>query len=780
MIDLSKLNPPQREAVEHGDGPLVVFAGAGSGKTRVITYRIARLVRDLGVDPASILAVTFTNKAAGEMRERLFPLLGQAARRLNVGTFHASSARILREIAEEIGLRRDFVIYDDQDQQAMLKRIVRDLELDERAVPPRTIAHRIDAAKNRLLGPATLDGRDPGTTTVRRVFEVYEERMRASHALDFGDLIYRLVLALEADEKLRRRLSERFRYILVDEFQDTNHAQLRLVEALCSAHRNLCVVGDDDQSIYRWRGAERRNILDFRARFPEARIIKLEQNYRSTQRILRVAHEVIRRSEEREEKRLWTENPEGDPVLVVRTADERAEAEMVVRGIRQLQADAVPLTEVAVFYRTHAQSRVFEELLRAYQLPYRIVGGQRFFERAEVKDLLAYLRVLVNPDDDVSTLRIVNVPPRGIGKTTLDKVSSVASRRGVPVFATMRAMLAAGELPKAAAPRIEAFLALMDGLAADVADGASIAVVARDVVERTGYEKMLRTDDTPEADARLENLAELVGSIAEFEARDEDPTLAGFLERVTLDTSTEEETGVERVTLMTVHAAKGLEFDVVMVTGLEEGMFPYGGFQSMALDPDELDEERRLAYVAFTRARKRLVLSWAQTRRVFGQVRSGFESRFLRELPPTETQIIDTRPPSSRGDFSTGYGQRGYGARGYTGGDYGDRSGQRRPHAALDDFDPPARDDELDEPPRPRAAPPVPSRSGSWVDTSDGDFAPRANYRVGMRVSHPKFGAGSVVRVLGGVPPKLAVRFDQVGEKTVVATYLDRDSGART
>jgi len=784
VIDLSNLNEPQREAVLHGDGPLVVFAGAGSGKTRVITTRIARLVRDGGVDPASILAVTFTNKAAGEMRERLAPMLGYAAKRLFVGTFHSTSARILREIAPSIGRKKDFVIYDEQDKQAMLKRILRDFDIDDKATPAKTISHRIDSAKNQMQGPDSLAGRDPSLPAIRRVYEAYEERMAAANALDFGDLIYRLVLALESDDVLRRDLSSRFRYVLVDEFQDTNHAQLRLVEALCATHRNLCVVGDDDQSIYRWRGAERRNILDFRSHFGDAHIVKLEQNYRSSQRILAVAHEVIRRSNEREPKRLWTENPDGEPVLVVRAADERDEAEMVVRGVRQLAADGEPLAEVAIFYRTHAQSRVFEELLRSHAIPYRVVGGMRFFERAEVKDLLGYLRLLLNPTDDVSCLRIVNVPARGIGKTTIDKLTAEATRRGISVFAAMRELVASSELPKAAQAKVDGFIALIDGLRRDIAEGGSVAVVARDIIERTGYEAMLRADDSPESDARLENLGELVGSIAEYEANEEVPTLAGYLERVTLDTGDEDADANERVTLMTVHAAKGLEFDVVMVTGLEEGMFPYGGFQSMALDPEELDEERRLAYVAFTRARKRLVLSWASVRRVFGQSRAGFESRFLREVDALTRTIETPRAVAEKRSFGSSsyggggyarrsgggsYGGGSYGGGSYGGGSFGDSS---RGSSFGRSTDP---DDAVDEAydhtvPPPRTTTPRPS--GSYVDTSDGDLGSTANLRVSSRVSHPKFGAGVVLRVIGGLPPKVVVRFATVGEKTVVATYL--------
>ena len=592
--------------------------------------------------------------------------------------------------------------------------------------------------------------------------------MRAASALDFGDLIYRLVLALEHDPEFRRELSDRFRYLLVDEFQDTNHAQFRLVRALCATHENLCVVGDDDQSIYRWRGADRRNILDFRRAFPSAHVIKLEQNYRSSQRILRVAHEVIRRNQDREPKRMWTDNDEGTKVLVVRTEDERAEAQMVVRGVRQLLDDGHSLAEVAVFYRTHAQSRVLEEALRAASVPYKVVGGMRFYERAEVKDLLAYLRLIQNPADDVSCLRIVNVPARGVGKTTLDKVLDHAARSGEPVLATLRSLASGAELPSAARSKIAAFVALIDGFRRDVEKGESVAVLARDIVEKTGYEAVLRAEDTPEADARLENLSELVGSIAQYEAESDVPTLAGFLERVTLDTEVEETAGQDRVTLMTVHAAKGLEFDTVMVTGLEEQMFPYRGLDAGA-DPDELEEERRLAYVAFTRARQRLVLSHAALRRLFGQARVGIPSRFLDELPAADVEQIDTRPRpvlGARASYggSGGYGGSSYGGGSYGGGSYGGRGGHEREaydaHPSYDAFE----------------APRTAARTGSgesYVDSSDAHDVPEGGaLRKGMRVRHPKFGIGEVREVSPGMPPKVTVAFREVGTKTVVATYL--------
>ena len=430
MLDLSSLNSRQREAVIHEGGPLVVFAGAGSGKTRVITFRVAQLIAAHDVAPWRILAVTFTNKAAGEMRERLSSLLGERGAAVQVGTFHSTCARLLRRHGETSGVSKDFTIYDDQDQQALVKRVLRDLGLDEKRYQPKAMAGRINRAKQEVQAPDEIETPDAWSEVVRRVYTTYEERLRMANALDFGDLIYRTVRALESDQHFRDAVVGRFSHVLVDEFQDTNHAQFRLVRLLSEGHRNLCVVGDDDQSIYRWRGADRRNILDFRASFPDATLVKLEQNYRSTQRILRAANAVIARNTDREPKELWTDNPEGDAILVVRTMDERDEARLVLRGIRELSSQGHRLSDVAVFYRTHAQSRVIEESLRSGNIGYRIVGGMRFYDRAEVKDLLAYLRVMTNPADDMSLLRIINTPSRGIGKSTITRLLDLAAQYG--------------------------------------------------------------------------------------------------------------------------------------------------------------------------------------------------------------------------------------------------------------------------------------------------------------------------------------------------------------
>ncbi|MBX3251387.1 MAG: UvrD-helicase domain-containing protein [Myxococcales bacterium] len=738
-MDLGHLNPPQRQAVLHEGGPLVVFAGAGSGKTRVITHRIAHLVATRGVPPWRILAVTFTNKAAGEMRERLEHLVPGGARGLAVGTFHSICARLLRTHAEAAGVKKDFVIYDDQDQQAMLKRVLGDLNLDPKELPPKQIAGAINRAKQEMTSPEQMaTGGDAWQELVQRIYVTYEERMAKSGALDFGDLIYRMVRALEKNDALREQLAGRFLHQHVDEFQDTNHAQLRLVRALSSVHPNLVVVGDDDQSIYRWRGADRRNILDFRRAYPSAQVVKLEQNYRSTQRILRVAHAVIEKNYDREPKQLWTDNPEGDKVFVLRCEDERDEARAVVRGVIELQRKGAPLSEVAVFYRTHAQSRVLEEALRQSNVPYRIVGGVRFYDRAEVKDLLAYLRIIQNPEDDVSLLRVVNVPARGIGKTSVTRLLDDAAREGQSVWEALGQVDRSDAHGAAATRKLAAFRELLDELRAD-ARRLPLSDLGGAVLMRTGYLEMLKRDDSPEAEARRENLAELVGSIQQFTREHPDATLADFLEDVTLQSDVVEEAGRETVTLMTVHAAKGLEFDTVMVTGLEERMFPMRGTDP-AEDPEELEEERRLAYVAFTRARRTLILSYAGVRNIYGQMRVGDPSRFLLDIPRADALWIGAEPR---------------------------RAAPVRPRAYQPDpWDLPT------EPVRPRKRSPADSNE-SYVDYSEGSDLGGGGFSPGMRVRHAKFGVGEVRRVESGMVPKAHVIFPGWGAKTLAVTYLE-------
>ena len=723
MLDLSSLNSRQREAVVHEGGPLVVFAGAGSGKTRVITFRVAQLIATHDVAPWRILAVTFTNKAAGEMRERLLSLLGEQGAAVQVGTFHATCARLLRRFGESSGLSKDFTIYDDQDQQALVKRVLRDLGLDEKRYQPKAMAGRINRAKQEVQGPDEIETPDAWSEVVRRVYTSYEARLQQANALDFGDLIYRTVRALESDETFRDAIVGRFSHVLVDEFQDTNHAQFRLVRLLSEGHRNLCVVGDDDQSIYRWRGADRRNILDFRASFPDATLVKLEQNYRSTERILRAANAVIARNTDREPKELWTDNPEGDPILVVRTMDERDEARLVVRGVRELSSQGNRLSDVAVFYRTHAQSRVIEESLRSANIGYRIVGGMRFYDRAEVKDLLAYLRVMTNPADDMSLLRIINTPTRGIGKTTINRLLDFAAQFGQSLSNLLEDDAMLGQFGSGARRRLEAFRGLMSTLGDVAASGAPLGEVGAELVQQSGYAEMLQHDDTPEADARFQNIQELVASMDEFQSERPESTLAEFLENVTLQTSADEQTGGDRVTLMTVHAAKGLEFPVVMVTGLEEQVFPFKGIDPWE-DPEELEEERRLAYVAFTRAEQRLVLSFAAVRRIFGQQRVGIPSRFLTELPAEDIEWIGARTSSPA----------------------------RAPASEERQYEP----------------------SESYVDYSEGsDLSDLEGLRRGTQVRHPKFGVGEVREVMQGSPPRVSVNFPGWGTRKIIASYLE-------
>ncbi len=792
-LDLTTLNEPQVEAVLHERGPLVVFAGAGSGKTRVIVHRIAHLVLDHHVPAWRILAVTFTNKAAGEMKERLERIVPGAARDLAVGTFHSTCARLLRRHSADLGLSRDFAIYDDGDQKAMIARVLKDLALDEKRLPPKMVASIINQAKNEMQGPedVALTGLD--AERIREVFREYERRMAKANALDFGDLIYQMVRALEDKEALRVALAGRFMHLLVDEFQDTNHAQFRLVRALASIHRNLCVVGDDDQSIYRWRGADRRNILDFRRYFPDAQIVKLEQNYRSTKRILRIAHAVIEKNKDREPKKLWTDNDDGAKVRVLRCGSERDEAELVVRAARELKNDGKPLRSLAVFYRIHAQSRVLEEALRAARIAYRVVGGVRFYDRAEVKDLLAYLRLVANPDDDISFLRVVNVPARGIGKTTIDRLLDDAATHGTGVWEA--AKRATASKPASAMAK---FVELIEKLRAEAPalltnEGASartdrdfgLADFARRILSESGYEKALKEENTAESDARLENLQSLVGSMQEFEDTDgEDrPTLAApddaesttpglltrFLETVTLQSEPEDagKEAKDQLTLMTVHAAKGLEFPQVIVVGLEEQLFPFRGVNE-GESPDELEEERRLAYVAFTRAERSLTLTWATSRYVFGNLRLGQISRFLDELPPADIEQR-TEGASARPFSESPYGQR---SSGYGGSSYGSGSSNSGSGRSSYDRGSSGREGNLSygdgfgaERRSLRGIAPIKSEPPKEKEVE--------GLKKGMKVRHVRYGVGKIHSVEGGTPPTVTVDFPGHGTKQIVAKYLE-------
>jgi DNA helicase-2/ATP-dependent DNA helicase PcrA len=631
------LNEPQLQAVQHVSGPLLVFAGAGSGKTRTITYRIANLLAEQNVPPYRILAVTFTNKAAGEMRERLEQLAGPAlAHDLWVGTFHATSARLLRRYCEEVGLKRNFIIYDESDQKALMNRLLKSKNLSEREYPPRMVLSRIHAKKQEGLLPHQITRERNFDETMLDLYEGYQRALLSSNAVDFEDLILLMMRLSESrDTVAGEELRSRFDYVLVDEFQDTNTTQYRLVRALSARTRNLCVVGDDDQSIYRWRGANVGIIRGFQRDFPDATVVKLEQNYRSSANIVQAALSIIELATSREPKRLWTAQGMGLPLTIRAVADERDEAAWVVRTVRERMAQSVEARQIAVFYRVHAQSRVLEEAFRGENIPYQIVGGTRFFDRAEIKDVLAYLRLVENPDSESDLMRVINVPARGIGKKTLEQLFEQAARAGCSPWQAASALADNSALPTAARQKVRQFVHLIEQWRQAHAEGMTPFQLATRVVDESGYRKYLEEQDNAESDARIGNIEELLGSIAEYEddtaLTDETPSLTGYLERISLVAAPDTMKDVPKVALMTVHAAKGLEFDTVLLTGMEDDVFPYKGLDSA--EPEELDEERRLAYVAVTRARNFLGIFHASQRTLFGQTRYLRRSMFLDPIP---------------------------------------------------------------------------------------------------------------------------------------------------
>jgi DNA helicase-2/ATP-dependent DNA helicase PcrA len=765
-MQLEPLNEPQAAAVAHTDGPLIVFAGAGSGKTRVITYRIANLVARHRVPPYALLAVTFTNKAAGEMRSRLERMLGaDLTRELWVGTFHAMCVRLLRRHHDEAGLKQSFVIYDSADQKAVMNRVIKELGIDDRRYPPQKVLARIHREKQEARGPEDMEVGNYFDEGVRRCFEAYERHMKESNAVDFEDLLLAVLRLAEnpksdAGESMRRK----FQHVLVDEFQDVNHVQYRLVRALTAQHRNICVVGDDDQSIYRWRGADVRNIRGFTRDYPGAKMVKLEQNYRSSQCIVRAALGVIRPSLERQPKQLWTTNPEGDRVCVVHTANERDEAAFVVGGVKKLIAAGEDPSEIAVFYRVHAQSRVLEEVMRNENVPYQIIGGHKFFERAEVKDLIAYLRICANPSSDVDLLRIINTPPRKIGSKTVERLIATADEQRVCAFDAIVPLCGSDRVGTAAKRSLRAFDEMMTSFASAAAT-ASPFELAEQILQESGYAVWLGRQDNAEADARLDNLHELLGSIREYEderaAAAEAATLDDYLARVSLVSDVDQLEEVPRVPMMTVHAAKGLEFDTVLVTGLEERMFPLRGNEPG--EEQELEEERRLAYVALTRARKRLFLSHTNTRMIYGKTRYNQPSRFLANLPGDTIQQLDTEALRDlRTGYSASWGSRSSASSSSPSGANG--GAWRRPEPAR-----PAGERYVE--PEPHAGEPHAGGDDGWSEPVD-DFGEGAQVRVGAKVRHSKFGVGAVHSVDSGVDPTVTVKFTGWGLKRIKLRFL--------
>src|SRR5437867_4258031 len=639
------LNPPQREAVTHPGGPLLILAGAGSGKTRVLAYRVAYLLRHQSIAPARILAVTFTNKAANEMRERVDRLVGTAvARAIWIGTFHHICSRILRRNGDRVGVGRNFLIFDEDDQRAVIRQCLKDLGLDERRFPPAVVLALIDRAKNEGVDHLAYAERANGwyEEVVARVFNAYQRTLREQNALDFDDLLLEVVRLFGEAADVKEEYQDRYHHVIVDEYQDTNRAQYLIIRTLAEKHRNICVVGDDDQSIYRWRGADVRNILEFEQDYLDATIVKLEQNYRSTKTILQAAGEVIQHNPHRHRKALWTANPAGEPIVLYEAFDGHDEARFVVDEIARLR-DGLRYRDFVVLYRTNAQSRLFEEQCLRAGIPYTIVGGVRFYERKEIRDMIAYLRLALVPADDASLTRIINVPRRGIGDVSFGRLEAYARGHGLSVLEAMARPEALEDLPKAA----QRTAAELVDLVARLRDRAS-RVRTTDLIDaaivETGYQAMLEAEGTDEAYSRLENLRELVTVAKEFEDVTGEESLNAFLQHLALVTDLDTwQEQVDRVTLMTLHSAKGLEFAVVFLAGLEEGLFPH----ARALEEAEgLEEERRLCYVGMTRAKQHLYLSHARTRTIFGSTMPGVPSRFLEEVPAELVTRPTPAPPA--------------------------------------------------------------------------------------------------------------------------------------
>ena len=727
------LNPPQREAVTHPGGPLLVLAGAGSGKTRVITYRIAHLVKELGIRPWRILAVTFTNKAAGEMRQRVEGILGDAARQVWLGTFHSTCARILRKEIERLGMPGNFTIYDRSDQTALIRRCLKHLSVSERELKPAGALGQISNAKQNLMTPKDCREESKGgfNDTIAEVYDLYQTSLRHNSAVDFDDLLMYTVFLLRDYNDVRDTYQRRFDHVLVDEYQDTNHAQYLIVKTLAAPHRNLCVVGDDDQSIYSWRGAIVENILKFDRDWPDAHAIRLEQNYRSTGHILSASGGLIERNKHRKPKRLWTEADAGEKVRIVGVPDQNSEASWVAEQIEELTDEEIGYQDFAVFYRTNAQSRSFEEAFSVRRIPYIVIGGMSFYERKEVKDLLAYLRLLVSPGDQVAFQRVVNVPSRKIGATTVDTIIAYADELGIPVTEAAALARDCGELRST---QTKALVTFGNRISAwrDLAKTASITELLRRVLEESGYDRMLREDTDPQSESRIENLDELVTAAAQAEKRHQEQSeeplsaydvLGVFLDDIALITDVDKLSGEERVALITLHSAKGLEFPVVFLTGFEDGLIPHANAMSGAKIEINLEEERRLCYVGMTRAMRYLYLTHAHSRMSWGRTEPRIASRFIKDIPKEHVQQL----PYSAG---------------YTSGDRrSQRSGMGQTFSGIE-YDP------------------------GYGPSSGIEF------QLGDTVTHRTFGLGVVLSVKGrGDNAKLQVDFQSVGEKKLIQGF---------
>ena len=761
MSLLDALNEPQRQAVMATDGPLLILAGAGSGKTRVLTHRTAYLIEECGVNPYNIMAITFTNKAAGEMRERIDQMVGYGSESIWVCTFHSTCVRILRRYIDRLGFGTNFTIYDSDDQKTLMKDICKRLEIDTKMYKEKMFLSAISSAKDELIDPIEFETRAAGDYVKRKqaqVYREYQQALKQNNALDFDDLIMKTVELFKLDKEVLASYQDRFRYIMVDEYQDTNTAQFELIRLLALKYQNLCVVGDDDQSIYKFRGANIYNILNFEHHFPDATVIKLEQNYRSTQNILDAANAVIANNQGRKEKRLWTDNGAGDKITFEQLDTAAEEADFVARDIaRRVRKGEYQYKDCAILYRTNAQSRLFEERFITANIPYKIFGGVNFYARKEVKDLLAYLKTIDNGQDDLAVRRIINIPKRGIGAASINKVALYAQEQEISFYDALCVAEQVPGLGKAAA-KIRPFVLFIQSMKA-TAKLLSVADLLQEVIETTGYVRELEAEGTDEAEARIENIDELISKAVDYAEGEEAPTLNGFLENVALvaDIDSFDENS-DYVVLMTLHSAKGLEFPNVYLAGLEDGLFP--SYMSITSDNSqaEIEEERRLAYVGITRAKKNLTITSARVRMVRGQTQYGKVSRFVREIPPEllsgkiyepktkEEPIEQSTFQKARKAFRTvpSYGGSGYGKE--VGEGYGSTF-----HSS-------------------KATKPVYTKVENQRDFGSAGGA--LSYQVGDRVRHIKFGDGEVMAIVsGGRDYEVTVDFDKVGTKKMFASF---------
>ena len=762
MSIYDKLNEPQREAVYHTDGPLLILAGAGSGKTRVLTHRIAYLIGERGVNPWNILAITFTNKAAEEMRQRVDNLVGFGAESVWVSTFHSACVRILRRFIDRLGYENHFTIYDTDDQKTLIKEVCRKVDVDTKVFKERSLLSAISSAKNEMILPDEFElnaGGDFAKMKIAKVYREYEAQMRANNALDFDDLLVKTVQLLQTQPDVLESYQERFRYIMVDEYQDTNTVQFQLVSLLAGKYKNLCVVGDDDQSIYKFRGANIRNILDFEHEFPDAKVIKLEQNYRSTGNILNAANSVIANNRGRKEKSLWTENGEGELIRLRQFDTAFDEADFIGEDIKSAVRQGGSYNDSAVLYRTNAQSRLLEEKFIAMNIPYKIVGGVNFYARREIKDLLAYLKTIDNGRDDVAVRRIINVPKRGIGLTTINRIQESATERGIGFY---EALLAPGLIAGVgrSATKLDSFAALIEYFKT-LAEEMSITDLLQEVIEKTGYIESLENEDKEEAKTRKENIDELISKAATYEEscqdKDEKATLSGFLEEVALvaDIGSLDE-DQEYVVLMTLHSAKGLEFPRVYLAGMEDGLFP--GYMSInAGDREELEEERRLCYVGITRAEQELTLTSARRRMVHGETQYNPMSRFVKEIP---RELLDTgnkkftqetEMPAQQNTYARA--REAFRAQAFAG--------------ALGGMTP-AKNQGVGKPLTGSQALASLQKGSQLAAGGNGPLG----YEVGDRVRHVKFGEGTVTDIKeGGRDHEVTIEFDSVGTRKMFAKF---------